>query len=523
MDILEKIHFYASACPGRTAVRTGREELTYSQLWEYSGKLAQWLEKEFPKMDASVPLPVYGHKSPWMLVCFLACVRSGHSYCPIDISVPSARIRGILQALPEGPVLTTCPFPVMDTGRPVADPEVIREVCRDPADNKSGECRAVRGDDVFYIIFTSGSTGTPKGVMITADCLNHYLDWSVCLAGISPEISEDEGAVFLNQAPFSFDLSVMDLYTCLACGGTLVCLTKEVQGDYRSLMKTLQESAARVWVSTPSFADVCLADPSFGSELMPRLEVFLFCGETLANKTAGKLLDRFPQARMINTYGPTESTVCVTGTEITKALASGPDPLPVGRAKPGTVIEIRSEDGGLLPEGEKGEIVILGDTVSPGYYGQKELTQKAFFTSGDVRGYRTGDAGYLSGGMLFFCGRIDLQIKLHGYRIELEDIEANLCRLPQTEKAVVIPNERGGKVTSLTAYIVPSGGIPADKTARKEFQDRIRKELLTFLPEYMIPKKIVLTGQIPMTANGKADRKRLAAEAANGQTGDRKP
>ena len=104
---------------------------------------------------------------------------------------------------------------------------------------------AVSGDDTYYIIFTSGSTGTPKGVQITADCLNHYLDWSVTL-GTSP--ADKEGRVFLNQAPFSFDLSVMDLYTCLASGGTLFCLPKDVQGDYRQLLSYLERSGAEIWV-----------------------------------------------------------------------------------------------------------------------------------------------------------------------------------------------------------------------------------------------------------------------------------
>ena len=175
------------------------------------------------------------------------------------------------------------------------------------------------------IIFTSGSTGTPKGVKITADCLNHFLEWSVGLGGPA---EEKQGAVFLNQAPFSFDLSVMD---------------------------SLKDSGAGVWVSTPSFTELCLADPGFEERLLPRLRAFLFCGETLPCATVRWLKSRFPQAVVVNTYGPTESTVAVTEVEITDTMAAGSSPLPVGRARPGTRIEIRNEKGAALPEGEQGE------------------------------------------------------------------------------------------------------------------------------------------------------------------------
>lgn len=255
---------------------------------------------------------------------------------------------------------------------------------------------------------------------------------------------------------------------------------------------------------------MCLSEKSFSEELLPKLQVFLFCGETLGNRTVQKLQERFPKAAVVNTYGPTESTVAVTDVLVTPQMARETEPLPVGRAKPGTRIEIRDEAGTVLPDGEKGEIIILGDTVSTGYYRQEELTKKAFFEqaegAGVIRGYHTGDKGYLEDGMLFYCGRIDLQIKLHGYRIELEDIENNIRRIPGIEHAVVLPNLRDDKVKSLTAYVVERE-LP--KTEREEMA-RLKQELLQFVPDYMVPKKFVFLEQMPMTNNGKADRKKLA-------------
>lgn len=520
LNILQNIQEYAKKVPQRIAVRCGDKALTYRELWTYSERLAEYLKAQAG--GEKQPLAVYGHKNPWMLVCFLACVKAGHGYCPIDISVPDARVEMILKALPDGLVLTTEEMQVDAGAKRVLN---LAEICR--ISSAETDCRDlekmlpesreedwVSGDDTWYIIFTSGSTGVPKGVQISADCLSHYLDWSVTL-GTQPK--EKEGQVFLNQAPFSFDLSVMDLYTSLVSGGTLYCLEKSIQSDYRSLMDALRESQAGIWVSTPSFAEVCLSEKAFAQEMMPQMRVFLFCGETLANRTAQKLMQRFPEAVVINTYGPTESTVAVTDVTVTKELAEEVNPLPVGKAKPGTTIEIRSEDGTVVPDGEKGEIIILGDTVSTGYFCQKELTEKAFFEENGRRGYHTGDKGYLESGMLFYCGRIDLQIKLHGYRIELEDIENNIRRLSGIEHAVVLANERDGKVKSLTAYVV-AANRPENE---REETAKLKQELLKYVPEYMVPKKFVFLDQMPMTNNGKADRKRLKEEVKSKSGGSK--
>lgn len=494
MNILKTIREHSEMYPERLAVQSGEDKLTYGELELYSNRLAAYIEN-ICKGDKRA-LAVYGHKSPYMLVCFLALVKSGRGYCPIDVSVPKERVDMILDALDADVCLAV--EPIEAGNRRVITLEEIIEAVKQETGELGGDM-ALKGNDVYYMIFTSGSTGVPKGVMITRDNLEHYLDWSVTL-GNSPE--DKKGKVFLNQAPFSFDLSVMDLYTCLASGGTLWTLDKATQTDYRMLYASLGKSGTSVFVSTPSFAEICMSDPVFCEELLPDMELFLFCGETLTNQTAKKLRKRFSKAVIMNTYGPTESTVAVTEVLVTDELAENISPLPVGRAKPGTIIEIRDEEGRLLQEGEKGEIHILGDTVSSGYYKNEEGTAKAFYeTERDgepVRGYRTGDEGYLSDGMLYYNGRIDLQIKLHGYRIEIEDIENNILKLPGVRQAVVVPNMRKGAVKSLTGFVA------ADDESRD-----LRQELTAFLPGYMIPKKIVFLDKIPMTSNGKADRKLL--------------
>lgn len=507
--ILEKIRENAAALGEQTVYSVyymnnyaggGREfpHLTWKELDEYSGKLAAYLHRT---CRTKTPVVVYGHKDPWMLVCFLACVRSGRAYCPVDTSVPPARVRAILEDVSPETVLATEPLEY--SGAPVLDKAALLAAAEGEP-GQLGPEHAVSGEDTFYIIFTSGSTGTPKGVQITRNCLDCFIQWGITLGR---GLDGGRRRVFLNQAPFSFDLSVMDLYLSLYTGGHLFALSREVQGDMGALLDALRCSGAEVWVSTPSFADLCLSDKKFREELLPRLELLLFCGETLTNRTAERLAVAFPGAETVNTYGPTESTVAVTQVRVTPELLRQ-SPLPVGTEKPGTWIFIQDAQGNDLPDGEVGEIVIAGDSVSTGYWKKPELTGRVFGSrsiGGTVyRTYRTGDAGTKRGGQLYYQGRMDFQVKLHGYRIELGDVEGNLLKLDGVRAAAVLPVERDGKVRSLTAYV-------AAERSGDDFADgqRLRAALKALVPDYMIPKKFVFLDRLPMTSNGKVDRKAL--------------
>ncbi len=495
MELLEKIKKYCKS--EKAAIVSGELSLSYKGLWEKSDQLAGFI-KSAADADKKTPVVVYGHKHPLMLVAFLAAVKSGRAYVPIDINVPLKRVASIIEEVSPEVILTT--------------EELVGDYQCQKIDLKSWDFEKgfkkvdasdyVKGSDVYYIIFTSGSTGNPKGVQITYDNLNHFVEWASSLGN-----AEKEEQIYLNQAPFSFDLSVMDLYLSLASGSTLWTLNKDVQKEYKKLFESLSASKADVWVSTPSFADLCLADPGFSESLLENLALFLFCGETLTNKTAGQLLERFPKASVYNTYGPTESTVAVTEVLIDEDIMKRYSPLPVGKAKPGTWIKIM-ENGVELPEGEKGEIVIVGNTVSCGYFngaGSKDAFFDMEIDGEKQRAYHTGDKGYMKDGYLFYCGRLDLQIKLHGYRMELEDVEENLTKISCVSKAVVLPVMEDEKVKYLKAFCIYDG----EETEKRVIQKLIKKEMKTVLPEYMIPKKIVTVDEIPMTPNGKADRKKL--------------
>ena len=236
-----------------------------------------------------------------------------------------------------------------------------------------------------------------------------------------------------------------------------------------------------------------------------------FCSvETLTNRTAERLPKAFPKTVIYSTYGPTESTVAVTGVLITNEVREKINPLPVGQPKEGTWILIMDPSGNILPEDEKGEIVIVGDSVSIGYWNDVEKSDKAFsshtINNETYRLYHTGDKGYFRNGQLYYSGRVDLQVKLHGYRIEIEDIENNLMKISNISNAVVMPVYRSDReVKSLTAYVV-ANNIIGDEFEKAQ---QIRRELKSLVPDYMVPKKIKFLESLPMTSNGKVNRKEL--------------
>lgn len=514
MDIIKRIEEYAVCQSHRAAFISRTGKITYGELWERSGILASAIDNLM--QDNRDPVVVYGHKDPMIIVCFLACVRSGRAYCPIDINTPAERVAQITGKIGDPLVLITAKrdtWPESEARRMfrncrwVIGNEIINELTG--TGSVTACLKPCTEEDDFYIIFTSGTTGNPKGVRITVNDLNNYLEWAVSIGeGIKTQ------SVFLNQAPYSFDLSVMDLYLSLATGGTVVAVDNQLQKDSLALMEYLGGQPINYWVSTPSFADMCLADKQFHSSLLPDMRAFLFCGEVLTNQTVRRLMERFPGAEVVNTYGPTESTVCVTEVSITAEMAERSEPLPVGRVRPGTMIEL---------DPETSEIIIIGDTVSPGYYKDSQLTHKFFSqfshfscgssgsfparNKGAARAYRTGDRGHFGDDGLLYCdGRIDNQIKLHGYRIEIEDIEYNLAAVPGVKRSAVAPRIQNGKTESLTAFVIREGDeITDDYPGRKAVRTALREKL----PFYMVPKRIVFLEHLPVTNNGKLDRNKL--------------
>jgi D-alanine--poly(phosphoribitol) ligase subunit 1 len=481
MDLLERIAHWGRVAPDRPAHVSRHGRLTYGELSRRADAVAAHLMRTLP--DDRAPVAVLGHKEPEVLIAFLGALRAGRGYVPIDTITPPQRVERIVRAA-AAPVTLT--------------PEAVKAI---PDGTGEFVRRDLGPDDPFYIMFTSGSTGEPKGVVITLGCLTSYLGW------LLDEQQFEPGEHFLNVVPYSFDVSVMDTYAALATGGTIYGVTREDVANPRQLYPFLGASGLTTWVSTPSFAQMCLVERGFNADLLPRLRRFLFCGETLAPEVAGQLLDRFPATQVWNTYGPTETTVAVTSLRIGRDVLARWSPLPIGRPMPGSRILVVDEADRPVHDGERGQIVIAGPSVSPGYLGRPDLTARAFFRQGGLRAYRTGDWGRYRDGLLFFEGRMDGQIKLHGYRIELADVEANLRAVPGVRDAVVLPVLKAGAADSLAAFVILN-----ERPRGSDFQaaSALRARLAERLPAYMLPRKFHFLETFPMNANGKADRRRLA-------------
>ncbi len=482
MNVIERIDHWAAVAPETIAHISGDQTLTYGELSKRSDALAVYLTERFG--DDRSPIGVLGHREPEMLIAFLGTAKSGRPYVPIDTLLPRPRVEKIL-AISRAAMLLSA--------------EEVAQLSRREI---RGRRKSLERNAPFYILFTSGSTGEPKGVIITLACLEHFISWM-----LAEQQFAERAEVFLNQAPFSFDLSVMDLYCSLATGGTLFSVNRDLIENPKQLYRALANSGVTTWVSTPSFARMCLVEQKFTEAMLPRARRFLFCGETLAPQTAAELLGRFPRAQVWNMYGPTEATVATTSIRIDDSILQKYSALPVGRAMPGTQILVVDQNCRELPANERGGIIIAGPNVSPGYIGRPDLTARAFFERRGQRAYKTGDLARFRDGLLFFEGRVDEQIKLSGYRVELGDVEANLRMLPAVRDAVVIPVIKNDTAQSLAACVLLGA---RNETSDFELAHSLRTQLSDRLPTYMLPRKFVFLDIFPMTANGKVDRTALA-------------
>lgn len=516
--LLSAVERRAKESPDSPAFFSATEgETTYGELWRAACGIAWGLSE---KVAGRGPVLVLGPKSALTVASFLGCLMSGHAYVPVDAELPARRVSDIAGQIEGATMLATCEVPealrdVLPSGR------VIDAVALLSAGPASGEPCAplsreqwVSGEETQYIIFTSGTTGRPKGIEVTASNVANFRRW---LAGFP--VVRDGGRVFLDQAHYSFDLSEYELVGALTTGGCLHAVDASAASDFRALFADLSASGVEVWVSTPSFADMCLADPSFDLGLLPDLKLFLFCGEALHHTTVEKLRARFGDDVVVaNTYGPTESTVAVTYCEIGDAELANPAALPVGYPRRGT--ELRIVDHGTgepVPAGQTGEIVIAGDTVARGYYNNPQKTSEAFFSStmadgAPTRAYRTGDLGFIDEkGLLHCAGRLDSLVKLNGFRIELGEVEGVLEEVAGVRHAVVVPATRAGRVTSLCAFVVADKGPGQTNFTLGR---ALKAELARSLPAYMVPRQIRVLDEMPLNANGKADRKALAASVS---------
>ncbi len=505
-DMIEAIEHFAQVQPDFPVYDILGQVHTYGDLKKDSDSLAAHIDR-LGLPDKS-PVVVFGGQEYEMLATFVALTKSGHAYIPIDSHSALERVAAIVEVAEPSLIIAINDFPLADVTAPIFSAEQVQTAFREGASYELSH--PVQGDDNYYIIFTSGTTGKPKGVQISHNNLLSFTNWMIT----DKEFATPERPQMLAQPPYSFDLSVMYWAPTLALGGTLFALPSAVTQDFKQLFETILSLPIAIWTSTPSFADMALLSDDFNSQKLPQLTHFYFDGEELTVKTAQKLRDRFPQARIINAYGPTEATVALSAVAVTDEMLQNCKRLPIGYTKADSPTFVIDEEGQKVPNGQQGEIIVCGPAVSKGYLNNPEKTAEAFFEFEGLPAYHTGDVGSMTDeGLLLYGGRMDFQIKFNGFRIELEDVSQNLNKSKYVESAVAVPRyNKDHKVQNLLAYVILKDGVAEQFEREIDITKAIKEDLQDIMMSYMMPSKFLYRETLPLTPNGKIDIKGLISE-----------
>ena len=505
-DMIEAIEHFAQVQPDFPVYDILGQVHTYGDLKKDSDSLAAQIDR-LGLPDKS-PVVVFGGQEYEMLATFVALTKSGHAYIPIDSHSALERVAAIVEVAEPSLIIAINDFPLADVAAPIFSAEQVQTAFREGASYELSH--PVQGDDNYYIIFTSGTTGKPKGVQISHNNLLSFTNWMIT----DKEFATPERPQMLAQPPYSFDLSVMYWAPTLALGGTLFALPSAVTQDFKQLFETILSLPIAIWTSTPSFADMALLSDDFNSQKLPQLTHFYFDGEELTVKTAQKLRDRFPQARIINAYGPTEATVALSAVAVTDEMLQNCKRLPIGYTKADSPTFVIDEEGQKVPNGQQGEIIVCGPAVSKGYLNNPEKTAEAFFEFEGLPAYHTGDVGSMTDeGLLLYGGRMDFQIKFNGFRIELEDVSQNLNKSKYVESAVAVPRyNKDHNVQNLLAYVILKDGVAEQFEREIDITKAIKEDLQDIMMSYMMPSKFLYRETLPLTPNGKIDIKGLISE-----------
>ena len=477
--------------PGRTAIVCSDARVTYAELDARSTTVAAILRALGAREDE--PIALLADPSVEMVVAMLAAIKAGCAYLPIDPGLPERRIAAILEASRTRFLLRATERHAGLACEHVLDLRGALDTAR------AIERRHVVGD-LAYVIYTSGTTGTPKGVMVRQRSLVNYVLWFRATYGI------DHRAVAPLLTSYAFDLGYTSLWTTLLSGGEVHLVGDELVTNMTRLLAYFRAHQVTFVKLTPSLFHAIVHSHAFlASDSCASLRLVVSGGETIRCEDLRRFYDRYPDALIVNHYGPTETTIGVCTIPIPPreldAFARRPV---IGRPIGGVSAYIVDANLCPLDVGEIGELVIAGVGVARGYLYQPELTAERFITPAFADGqpaYRTGDlARWTHEGTIEFLGRIDRQVKIMGYRIELGEIEARLQKLDGVQAAIVLPVITRGDTRQLCAYVVARkrAGARIDQAA-------MRRQLSNDLPPYMVPAFIVEIDAIPLTANGKLD------------------
>nr|WSX75586.1 amino acid adenylation domain-containing protein [Streptomyces sp. NBC_00899] len=490
LTLVDLVIARAEADPEAVAVVTGTSVLSYGRLVGAAAALAEGLRERGAGRGALVA--VQASRRAETLVALLGVAMSGAAYVPVDPDYPAARIAYVVQDCGAALVLTDADLDrVLD-----AEPGRLPESRPGP-------------DDTAYVLYTSGSTGNPKGVVVPHRALANFLFAMRTLVGSTPADR------WLALTSLSFDISALELYLPLVTGGRVVVADAETSRDGGTVAALIRDEGVTHVQATPSGWRVLLTGD------LPRVAA-LSGGEPLPRKLASELRSRV--SRLVNVYGPTETTIWSTAWEVPEQ----PRRITVGTPIANTTVHVVDPHGAPVPIGVPGELLIGGAGVADGYLGRPELTAERFADLDGERVYRTGDVvRRLPDGTLEFFGRSDDQVKLRGHRIELGEIAAALETAPGIRQAVIAVHDE-----NLTAFYVAEqtaddtgatdpgeprtddagateADLPRPRTDRTDHAEPLRAHLAARLPDFMVPARYVRLDALPLTPNGKVDRKAL--------------
>ncbi|TVT88096.1 non-ribosomal peptide synthetase [Pseudomonas sp. RGB] len=472
--------------PSAPALVFGETTLTYAQLNARANQLAHALREQGVGPDVLVGLCV--ERSVEMVVGLLAVLKAGGAYVPLDPEYPQERLAymiedsGITLLLSQQSLLAVLPV------------EGIQVIALDqPASWLAGYSSAspdsgVHALNLAYVIYTSGSTGKPKGAGNSHRALVNRLCWMQQ----AYELTASDAV--LQKTPFSFDVSVWEFFWPLMTGARLVVAAPGEHREPARLIETIGRHAITTLHFVPSMLQAFIHEP--GVQACACLTRIVCSGEALPLDAQRQVFAKLPAAGLFNLYGPTEAAIDVTHWT---CIDEGADSVPIGRPIANLATYVLDAQLNPVPAGVSGELYLGGTGLARSYHRRPALTAERFVPSPFINGerlYRTGDrVRQRTDGVIEYLGRLDHQVKLRGLRIELGEIETRLLQHPSVREAVVLV--QGGK--QLVAYLVLDSEEPAD----------LKAWLLSSLPEYMVPTHFVVLAQLPVTANGKLDRKAL--------------
>ncbi|MBW8793196.1 MAG: amino acid adenylation domain-containing protein, partial [Streptomyces sp.] len=491
--------------PDAVAVVAGGVELSYAEVNERANRLAHVLRDAGVGAESLVGVCL--ERGPDLVSALVGVLKSGAGYVPLDPVNPVERLRFVL-ADAGASVLVTCAELVGGVGEGFEGRVIVLDgvdagvLAQAAAENP---LPVSSGSNAAYVIYTSGSTGRPKGVVVPHANVVRLLETA------HEHFVFGQSDVFSLFHSFAFDVSVFELWGALLFGGSVVVVGREVTRSPEEFLDLLVERGVTVLSQTPSAFRSLVAAAGSGDERIDRLSLraVVFAGEKLEMPELAPWVARLGLDRpaLVNMYGITETTVHTTFYRVAEADLEPGGVNPVGRPLSDLRVYLLNRSGRLVPVGVPGEMYVAGPGVARGYLNRPELTAERFvpdpFGGPGARLYRSGDlAVRRADGSLEFLGRIDDQVKIRGFRIELGEIEVALAGQDGVREAVVLARETVSGDRGLVGYVVPDAGAVVDVAV-------LRAGLGRVLPEYMVPSAVVVLDVLPLTANGKLDKRAL--------------